>query len=540
MKILDLIKLNFKSGLTISLISIPVSISLAVASGVDPKLGIITAIWAGLLASFFGGSNYNIIGPTGALSGIIASYVMIHGPEMVNILAIIAGFFIIIAYLFKFEKYLIFIPSSVIHGFTLGVALIIIFSQLNFALGLSSLTKHEKSISNIIETFNNIGNFSYPAIIIFMFFFTCLLLLKRFLPSIPGLILLSPVGILVGYLIKANIIIYNVDTLESKFGQIAPILINKPTINFNFLNSSLIISAMIVAFIAIIETMLSAKIADGITKTKHNSRKELFGLGIANIGSGLLGGMPATAALTRTALNIKSGATSIMSAGISSVLIGAGSILMLSYFKYMPLAVIAAILMNIAINMIEREHFYRLWKHDKRNFIVALLVTFITLFEDPIFGILFGVMIALLVLINTLSKGHYDFTIHFNDEHPEVIKDNEIKSAKNSGIFIYSFKGTLAYINSQSHIMRFESDFTQYPIIILRLRELYFIDLDGIDALEEIIEIIEKRKQKVLIAEPDPYIKNLLENSSKKIKHMQKAGLIFDNLKQALEFAKVR
>ena len=156
MNIIEKIKYNWKSGLTVSLVSMPLSISLAVASGSTPAIGIITAIWAGLVASIFGGSNFNIIGPTGALSGLIATYVILHGSNSLAILTITTGIFVLIAYALKLEKYLIFIPSSVIHGFTLGVALIIGFNQFNAALGLYGLPKHSSFFQNLIEYAENI------------------------------------------------------------------------------------------------------------------------------------------------------------------------------------------------------------------------------------------------------------------------------------------------------------------------------------------------------------------------------------------------
>ncbi len=144
---------NWQSGLTVALVSIPLSISLAVASHTTPVVGIVTAIWAGLIASLFGGSHYNVVGPTGALSGIIATFAIINGAEQLPMLAIMAGLMILVAYILRLERYLVLVPSSVIHGFTLGVAFIIAFNQFNFALGLQRLTTHEKFFDHLVEIF---------------------------------------------------------------------------------------------------------------------------------------------------------------------------------------------------------------------------------------------------------------------------------------------------------------------------------------------------------------------------------------------------
>ncbi|MDP3889579.1 MAG: SulP family inorganic anion transporter [bacterium] len=527
-----LIKANWKSGLTVALISIPLSISLAVASGVSPISGIITGIWASLIASLFGGSNYNILGPTGALSGIIASYVVVNGFESVSFLAIIAGFFILLAYTLKLEKYLIFIPSSVIHGFTLGVALIISLNQLNFALGLQNLTKYERFIENSIESFKHMGETSFSTFAIFIIFFAGLLVLRAVTSVIPGAIILSPIGILIGYAATQGILPFTIETLGSTFGTIKPQLIQLPSLIFT---KPLIMTALVIALIAILETMLSARIADAMTKTKHKPRKEMLGLGLANIVSGLVGGIPATAALARTALNIKTGATHKTSATLRSIFIALGSFLFLSYFQFIPMAVIAAILVYVAVNMIEREHFERLFHHDKTNFTISMLVAAVTVLEDPIIGILFGTVISLLIVIKKISFSHYELITHENG----IAKNEKLKTTTPlKDVLIYSFKGKLVYLNSQGHLTRFQSDFREYSRIILLLSDVYFIDLDGVDAIDEIIELVQNRGQKIAVANPSMYIKNMLVGEQ--FKSLEKQGLVFKSLKEALDFLAVK
>jgi SulP family sulfate permease len=531
---LQKIKSNWKSGLTVALVSIPLSISLAVASHVAPIAGIITAIWAGLIASIFGGSNFNIIGPTGALSGIIASYVLMHGPETVSMLAILTGIVIMLAYALHFERYLVFIPSSVIHGFTLGVAFIIALSQLNYALGLQGLPIHHIFIKNVWQSIIHIPYTSVSTLFIFLIFFVSLLFMRKRMPTLPGTIIVCPFGIALGYAAQKKIIALNVETLGTKFGSIQAKLFQMPSISLSF---SLISASFVVALIAILETMLSAKIADSMTKTRHDSRKEMFGLGLSNIASGMLGGIPATAALARTSLNIKTGATDKISAMISSIFIAIFALLFLSYFIFLPMPVVAAILVNIAYRMIEAEHFERLWHFDKSSFFIAMLVAAMTIYKDPIIGILVGVAVSLLLFVEKLSHGQYELTVDYTKDIAETVSDKQISDlAKQDDVLVYSFKGKLAYINSQAHIARFETDLKPYKSIILRMREVYFIDIDGIDALDEIIEIIEKRGQQVLITNVSPHIQSFLRTASKKFKDLEKKGLVFNKTSQALAF----
>lgn len=512
---------NLKSGFTVSLVGIPLSISLAVVSGVSPVVGIITAIWAGLIASLFGGSNYNIIGPTGALSGLIASYALAHGAKSISMLAVCAGIFILIAYWLHFEKYLIFIPASVIHGFTLGVACIIGFSQLNWILGLSGLAKYPTFIENVGESLRTMHLFSCQSLLIFSVFFLAQRVLRKFVPAIPGAIILSPLGILVGYLADKNIISAGLETLGGTFGPISVTLMQVPTIAFS---SALIMPAMVVALVAILETMLSAKIADTLTHTKHKPSKEILGLGLANIASGFMGGMPATAALARTAFNIRAGATSHLSATVNSVCIALCSLLFLSTFSFMPMAVIAAFLVNVAIGMVEYRHFVRFYMHDRTHLCIALLVAFITVYEDPIFGILAGTVIALLVFAQKISHGKYAIVEHTYRSPDDVL--------------VYAIRGKLVYLNSLAHVSRFQLDFKKYRVIILRLDEMFFLDLDGIEALDEIIDHIKGRGQTVMIAGLEPHLIPLLHASSKEFRDLENAGHVFAATADALAFAK--
>lgn len=520
------IQTNFQSAFTVSLISIPLLISLAVASGVNPLAGIIGGIVAGMGAAFFGGSNFNIVGPTGALSGLIASFALLNGPSAVPALAVVTGLFILVAYAFRLERYLIFIPSNVIHGFTLGVACIIALGQINFAFGLKNLPVHEKFIENLFESFKHLNLFSTDALLLFLCFFIGLMLWKKFVPAIPGPIIVSPIGIALGYAIKQGMLPVHVETLGDKFGSIKFELIQVPHFMFS---QELLISGAVIALVAIVESMLSAKIADVMTKTKHNTHKEVFGLGIANVLSGLCGGMPVTAALARTALNIKAGATSWISAFLCGLLIAVISFFSLSYFAYIPMVVVAAILVYVAFNMVDFHHFSRFFHKDMRSFLISMLVAVVTILEDPIIGILVGAVAALLLLVNALTISHYQITTH----KKHAIQKNDLATASDLNFLVYTFKGKMAYLNSQAHLMRFQSDFTQYAGIILDLEDLYYIDLDGVDILDEIIELIRKRGQHIAIIRPNPQIIGMLHASTEFVA-LEHAGLVYASVGDAL------
>ncbi len=530
---LQRIRENWRSGLTVTLVSIPLSVSLAVASQATPIDGIITAIWAGLVAAMFGGSHFNIVGPTGALSGLLATYAMAHGADALSSLAIVAGVMILLAYVLKLERYLVFVPASSLHGFTLGVAFIIAFNQFNFATGLHDLPKHEKFIQNLAESFRHLSEVNFMSLAIFLIFLSGLFLIWKLIPKLPPVILLTPLGGILGFLSSTGRIPFEIQTLEGRFGELIPVL--RETTIFSF-DTSLLVPALTVTLVAILETMLSAKIADGMTGTRHDKRKEMLGLGLANVTSGFMGGIPATAALARTALNIKSGANHRTSSIISVVGVVGISFLLLSSFKFVPLAVIAAILVYTAVRMIEVHHFFRMFRYDKTEFILTFLVAFVTVVEDPMVGILFGTAAALLIFVNRLSAGQYELSV--NNAQKERVehhfgKDKLYSKKGELDTLVYSVKGILAYMNGQAHVARFEEDLGACKHVILRLRELYFVDLDGLDALSEIVDQLEKGGRAVFITGVNPLVQALVCDSQV-YKRLKKEGRVFAKTSEAL------
>ncbi len=528
------IRQNWKAGLTVSFVSIPLSISLAVAAGATPLMGVITAIWAGLIASFLGGSNFNIFGPTGALSGILVVYAIKYGVGILPLLAILSGIVIIAIYLLRWERYIVFVPSSVIHGFTLGVAFIIALGQFNFAFGLKNLPSHESLLENLKESFMHLnlmdwGTFSLFAIgLIFLFAW------KKIFTKIPGVIVLAPVGILLGFLSQKSWIGLELQTLFSKFGNIAENFWSLPTISFN-LSQDLVIGALVVALVAILETLLSAKIADGMTKTKHNTRKEVLAVGAANITSGVFGGIPATAALARTALNIKSGANDKMSATINSIFVFLISALLLFVFKYLPLAVVASILVFTAAQMVEKKHLVRIYRNDKSALFTALLVALVTIVEDPMAGILLGSAVALLIFANKMSRAEIEINLNDKDKHliKRVNAAQLVKVKDECDILVYRFAGQLTYVNINSHLNTIEKINGETKAVILSLRNLFFVDMDGVEAIGEMIETLQRKNKQVFLSAANGLIYDSLKKEEWFLK-MKRRKLVFASTQEAL------
>lgn len=531
---LSTFKLNWKSGLTVALVSIPLSISIAVASGSSPVPGIITAVWAGIIASLFCSSNYNIVGPAGALTAILAAASLQFGAGALASIAVISGLFILGAWALKLDRYISYIPSSVIHGFTLSVAIVIGLSQLNFALGIQGLIKHAHFLENVKETFQHI-HMANPATV---GFFICALVFMfialKLVPKIPGAVLLAPLAILFGYMTQHGLLPINLILLKDVYPNLSLSIFSIPDLSFS---NAYIVPALTVALVAILETELSAKIADTITKTKHDQRKEIFGLGLANIGSGFFGGLPASGVFVRTSLNARSHATSKMSQGINGVIVALIALLVLGLFSYIPMAGIAAILIFAAIRMVEIHHFKRLFACDRMAFLTSVIVTVMAVYQDAMIGILVGTVMSLIVLIERMSKGQFELVVNKDQKIISRIigedTSKHIEIPKDTHVCVYSIKGHLTYTNAFRHLLRMKNTLTKTETAVIRLRELAYIDVDGIEALDEILGELTKKGVRVIITGASHLIIKQLKHS-KAFESILQKGDVFDRSHQAL------
>ncbi len=522
---------NWRSGLTVALISIPLSISLAVASGASPATGLITAVWAGLIAAIFGGSHYNIVGPAGALSGVLAAFALTHGAAALPTLAIISGILILIAYFFKLERYLFLIPSSVMSGFSLGVAVTIGLGQLPSALGLKGLHVHESFVMNIWEALIHIQATHIPTVVLFLLGLLVLWILSKVMPKIPGAIVLAPLGIILGWFLKSGTLPLGIQTLQDKFSDLSISFFSIPQFPFSM---QIVIAAVGVAFIAILETLISAKIADGMTGTRYNVRREVSGLGIANIVSGLFGGLPATGVFVRTGLNVKSGATHKTSAGINAIVVALISTFVFTYFTLIPMAVIASILVFAAIRMVEVKELKYLWRFERKDALFAFATAVTMIAIDSVVGLIVGAMYALLTLVEHYSAGHFD--VYFNDKKGgllrKVSKDKDLEKI-NCDVIMYSITGPMNYLNGEMHLKRFEELLPHADTFILRLRGVPYIDHSGLNELHQMLDVAKKAgKQVVLASVPDLIHDHICTDTL--IKSLEDDHMVFNRSSDAL------
>ncbi|MBA2858572.1 SulP family sulfate permease [Methanococcus maripaludis] len=478
------LKNDLFAGFTIAIVALPLAMAFAIASGVSPEKGLFTAIIAGFLISVFGGSKYQIGGPTGAfvviLYGIIASY----GYEGLVIATLMAGVILIIMGLLKLGNIIKFIPYPVTMGFTSGIALIIFSTQVKDFFGLSITNVPASFLGQWITYATNIQLLNPYALLISILSLVILTNSKKVFSKIPSPIIAIIVGIVLVYAFNLP-----VETIESKFGQI-PNSIPFPSLpELNFQKMELLFpSALSIAFLGAIESLMCAVVADGMTGYKHNSNKELVGQGIANIGSVLFGGIPATGALARTATNIKSGATSRLSGIIHSVMLFLFMLLLSPLILKIPLATLSAILVVVAWNMAEVKHFKSiLFKSPKRDRIVLLVTFLLTIFVNLNTAIQIGMLLAVIVFMQRLIEVSEISNLKTvpQEEDPDSITLKDVPPC----IEVYEINGPFFFGIADKFKSTLNVVAKRKPsAIILRMRNVPIIDSTGIKNLEEFIE----------------------------------------------------
>merc|ERR1711907_420609 len=411
-------KRNWRSALTVSLVNIPLSISLAIASGGSPMQGCATAIYSGLVAGFVGGSDYNIFGPAGALTSILNAYAVKYDEDILPWFSIWTGAFTFAMFSLKLERYTLYLPNSVMEGFTMAIAFLIGLNQLDFIFGLQ-LKKKEHFYENVYRSFSHLDEAKWEPLLCFGVFFPLLLSLSIKFPKVPWIPILAVIGIILGVTFEATELSYNpptanqtstidLPTLKYKYGELSANLANFPKWEKQGSFADMMAGSLSVGFICVLETLITAKIADNIAgaKVPFDPEKEVLSTGIGNALVGVMGGLPCTAVLARTKLNIMSGTKGSASQFINSCLCVVMVVALLPFFSYVPLAIIACILMLVAVRMAPIETLFHLWKQDKVECGLMVTVCAVCVGLDPTYGLVLGMVLAFFINADNVSKVH--------------------------------------------------------------------------------------------------------------------------------------
>lgn len=387
------------AGIIVAIIALPLSIALGISSGVTPEKGLITAIVAGFFISLFGGSRVQIGGPTGAFVVIVYGIIEKYGLEGLITSTLMAGIILILFGVFRLGNLIKYIPKSITLGFTLGIAITLLSTQIKDLFGLDI----DKVPSEFIHKWNTyITNFDKVDIITLLIGILCIAIIVLF-PKVNKTIPGSLIALIVSTLIVAGLSL-NVETIGSTYGQISSTLPPVKLPSFTLAKiKDLIMPSFTIAFLAAIESLLSAVVADGMIDKQHNSNTELIGQGIANIASSLFGGIPATGAIARTAANIKNGGRTPIAGIIHAITLLLIMLIFMPLIKYIPLVTLAAILVVVSYNMSEWRHCIEIVRSNKFD-AVELLVTFILTVAFNLVIAIVTAMIIHFVIIKLINK----------------------------------------------------------------------------------------------------------------------------------------
>ncbi|TNE34791.1 MAG: SulP family inorganic anion transporter [Alphaproteobacteria bacterium] len=379
------------AGATVAMVALPLSLAIAIASGADPAKGIVTAIVAGFLISLLGGSRVQIGGPTGAFIVVVFGVIAKHGYDGLVLATFMAGIILLIAGYFRAGNLIAFVPEAVVNGFTIGIGIIIGTSQLKDFMGLSLTKAPAGFLENIPALWQARESFSLIAAGIALFTLILIVALRRLFPRFPGLILAVGAGSVLVFVLSLP-----VDTLGSRFGELPRELPWPALPDFSLSRIiELFPSALIIAFLAAVESLLSAMVADRMIEGHHRPNAELSAQGVANLASALFGGLPATGAIARTATNIKAGGKTPVAGIVHALVIMLVMLLAAPLASYLAMPALAALLIFTAWNMTEPHKWRSYLKGRKSDLLLLLLTLVLTVVVDLTVAIGVGVSVGL-------------------------------------------------------------------------------------------------------------------------------------------------
>lgn len=482
------------SGIIVAIIALPLSIALALASGVAPEQGIYTAIIAGFLISFFGGSRVQIAGPTAAFATIVAGIVAKNGMDGLIIATLIAGVLLILMGVFRLGTLIKFIPYTITTGFTAGIAVTIVIGQIKDFLGLTYAkgVKPIETLEKIEAVIKHIGTINWQALVVGVVCLAILIIWPYINKVIPGSLIAVFAGIAMvkGLGMKVN----TIGDLYTISSSLPALHIPKMSI---YTVRSLFSDGFTIAVLAAIESLLSCVVADSMINSKHRSNMELVAQGIGNIGSALFGGIPATGAIARTAANIKNGGRTPIAGMVHSIVLVLVLVVLMPYAALIPMPTIAAILFMVAYNMCGWRTFVELCKKAPKSDILVLLVTFVlTVVFDLVVAIEVGMIIACVLFMKRMSEeAEIKGWKYFDDENdPDAI---ELRTVPQS-VRVYEISGPM-FFGAADRIAEITlKDFTK--CLVIRMRGVPAVDATAMHSLELLYENCKKNEVQLVFS----------------------------------------
>lgn len=515
------------AGIIVAIIALPLSIALAISSGVSPEQGLFTAIVAGFLISLLGGSRVQIGGPTGAFMVIVYGIVKKYGMDGLIASTIMAGIIMVILGLFKMGSIIKFIPYPITTGFTSGIALVIFSSQIKDFFGLKIGEVPAEFVLKWKMYIENFNTFNIESLALGILSLIIIIFWPKINKKIPGTLIALVVSTLI-----ASFFSLDVETIGSKFGHISSSLPapSLPQISFDAFKD-LVAPAFTIAILGSVESLLSAVVADGMINGKHRSNMELVAQGIANVGSGIFGGIPATGAIARTVANIKNGGRTPVAGMVHAVTLLFILVTFMPLASMIPLSSLAAVLVIVAYNMSEWRAFKALFKAPKSDIFILMTTFLLTVFLDLVKAIEIGMVISALLFMKRMSDVAKIEELDLSQENFDL-KADEIPE----NVQVYEVNGPFFFGAADKFMDTLKGIGSHVDFVVLGLEKVPAMDATAIQAFRIFIEICKKNKTRLVLHGIQTQPQEVLEKSE--LYGIIGSENIFDNLEDALEYVK--
>ena len=491
------------SGIIVAIIALPLSIALALASGVGPEQGIYTAIMAGFVISFLGGSNVQVAGPTAAFATIVAGIVAENGMDGLVVATIMAGIILVVMGFLKFGNLIRFIPYTITTGFTFGIAVTILIGQIKDFLGLTFQTSPVETMEKVEAIADSIGTFNWQALVVGLVALAILIIMPRFTEKIPASLIAIVVTIIMVKCIGMDVkTIGDLYTISNKVPGLTV-----PHVNLTMIKQ-LFPDALTIAVLAGIESLLSCVVADGMVGTRHKPNMELVAQGAGNLASALFGGIPATGAIARTAANIKNGGRTPIAGMVHSVTLLLILVVLMPYAAWIPMPAIAAILFMVAYNMSGWREFVSLCKSSPKSDILVLVTTFVlTVVFDLVVAIEVGIVMAAMLFLMRMSNVTEVKSWKYLGE--DIDEKNDPMALKYKVVpkntLVYEIIGPMFFAAADKFLdISFEPG---VKVLIIRMRGVPAMDVTALRSLKKIHATCKKRGVTLLLShvQEQPY-----------------------------------
>ncbi len=518
------------AGIIVAIIALPLSIALAIASGVAPEKGLYTAIVAGFVIAFLGGSKVNISGPTAAFATIVAGIVAIYGTEGLVIATIMAGIILILMGILKLGALIKYIPYTITTGFTSGIAITILIGQLKDFMGLTfpegaHAVETTEKLACVVKSVSTIN---WQAVLVGTIALLILIFWPKVSKKIPG----SLIAVIAGTVI-VSVFDMKVNTIGDLY-EISKSLpaFSVPQVDFAMIKQ-LLPSAFTIAILAAIESLLSCVVSDGMIGDKHNSNTELIAQGAGNIFSGLFGGIPATGAIARTAANVKNGGKTPVSGIVHAVVLLLVLVVLMPYAAWIPMPVIAAVLFMVAYNMSEWRQFVRICKTAPKSDIIVLALTFVlTVMFDLVVAIEIGLLVAVILFMKRMTDVTHVRPWTKTDEAEENCKERLKEVPEKTQVF--EIEGPMFFATSD--VVASIPVKPGLKVIILRMRNVPALDVSALQTLMDVYEFCTENEISVIFSHVNSQPLSVMKKSGFYDKIGEEKFAL--NIDEALEMAK--